>query len=161
MTATLLRAAGLAAIYLLVLTSLKPGDVLVGAALGLAVAIALRPRDVSSHAATSFAGPWAVVALLGATLAEMVRGTWRTARFCLGGAAEPAFVEIPREERTDGDVAVWGVLTGEAPDEIPVDVDDGRGVLVVHLLDGADPDAVRERHHRAFERARGRRGQAR
>ena len=36
------RAAGLLLIYLLVLTSLRPGDVLVGAALSLAIAYALR-----------------------------------------------------------------------------------------------------------------------
>ena len=43
-------------------------------------------------------------------------------------------------------VALWGVLTGEAPDEVVVDVDEARGVLIVHLVDAADPDAVRARH---------------
>ena len=47
-------------------------------------------------------------------------------------------------------MALWGVLTGEAPDEVPVDVE--RHVLVVHLIDASDPDAVRERHRRAYER---------
>ena len=45
-----------------------------------------------------------------------------------------------------------GVLTGEAPDEVPVDVDEERDVLIVHLVDATDPDAVRARHHRAYER---------
>jgi len=45
------------------------------------------------------------------------------------------------------------VLTGEAPDEVPVDVDEERDVLIVHLVDASDPDAVRDRHRRAWERA--------
>jgi multisubunit Na+/H+ antiporter MnhE subunit len=126
MSGILVRAAGLTAIYLLVLTSLEPGDVLVGGLLGLATALALRPRAGVARRATTFAGPRAFGA--------------------------PGFVEIPREGRTPGDVAVWGVLTGEAPDEIPVDVEEERGVLIVHLLDGSDPDAVRERHARLYRR---------
>jgi multicomponent Na+:H+ antiporter subunit E len=83
----------------------------------------------------------------------MVRGSWRTARFCLRGGGQPGFVEIPRGDRSPNAVALWGVLTGEAPDEVPVDVDEERDVLIVHLVDASDPDAVRERHRRAYERA--------
>jgi hypothetical protein len=77
----------------------------------------------------------------------MVRGSWRTARFCLGRPSAPGFVEIPRGDRSARSVALWGVLTGEAPDEVVVDVEEH--VLVVHLIDAGDPDAVRERHRRA------------
>jgi multisubunit Na+/H+ antiporter MnhE subunit len=147
---TLARAAGLTAVYLLVLTSASPGDVLIGAILGLAVALALRPRR-TAHSTV----PWperlaaaAVVALQ--TAAEMVRGSWHVVRFCLGGPASPGLVEIPREDRSRRETAFWGVLTGEAPDEVPVDA--RKDVLVVHLVHAADPDAVRARHHRAHER---------
>jgi hypothetical protein len=51
-------------------------------------------------------------------------------------------------------VALWGVLTGEAPDEVPVEVDEARGVLLVHLVDASDPGAVRARHERASARQR-------
>lgn len=156
MTAFLLRAAGLAAVYLLVVTSVAPGDLLVGVAIGLAVSAALgrsAPRGGP-------APPWPerVVAAAGVgaqTAAEMVRGSWRVARFCLGFPATPGLVEVPRSGRSDAGVALWGVLTGEAPDELPVDVDDERGVLIVHLVDVGDPDAVRERHRVAFERWQG------
>jgi multisubunit Na+/H+ antiporter MnhE subunit len=149
-TGTLVRAAGLAAVYLLVLTSAAPGDVLVGLALGLAVALVLRPRSSRRPRA-----PWperlaaaAVVALL--TAVEMARGSWRVVRFCLGGRASPGFVEIPRDDRSRRETALWGVLTGEAPDEVPVDV--GNDVLLVHLVHADDPDAVRARHRQAHER---------
>ena len=152
MIGILARAAGLAGIYLLFLTSLSLGDALVGVLLGLAVALALRPRAAQHRgdappAPARFAA--AVVTLLD-TADEMVRGSWRTACFCLGRPSAPGFVEIPRGDRSAKGVALWGLLTGEAPDEVPVDVEDH--VLVVHLIDAGDPDAVRERHRRAYER---------
>jgi multisubunit Na+/H+ antiporter MnhE subunit len=155
MIGLLLRAAGLGGVYLLVLTSLHPGDVVAAAVLGLAVAVWLRPR----HARTTPAAPVSargVARMLAETAAEMVRGSWRTARFCLGAPAAPGLVEIPRGDRSRLEVAAWGVLTGEAPDEFPVDVDEERGVLIVHVLDASDPEAVRERHRENHERARGR-----
>jgi multisubunit Na+/H+ antiporter MnhE subunit len=147
-----LRACGLAAVYLLVLTSLDPGDVAVGLAIGFAIALALRPRGRRRAAAPlpSRLLSTAVVAL--STSVEVVRGALRVARFCLGGAAAPGFVEIPRSGRSPASVALWGLLTGEAPDEVVVDADLERGVLVVHLVDASDPDAVRARHREAYER---------
>jgi multisubunit Na+/H+ antiporter MnhE subunit len=89
------------------------------------------------------------------TALEMVRGSWRVARFCLGSAGTPGLVEVPRGGRSDAGVALWGVLTGEAPDEVPVDVDTERDVLIVHLVDASDPEGVRERHRRVHERSQG------
>lgn len=147
MTQAVLRVAGFAAVYLLVVTSLHPGDVALGVLLGVLVAIGLRQRG-SGHAARQAVPPSlpAAVAVIAATTAEIVRGTWRTARFCLANSDRSGFVEIPRAGRSRRNVAFWGVLTGEAPDEIPVDVDDERDLLIVHLIDASDPDAVRQRH---------------
>jgi multisubunit Na+/H+ antiporter MnhE subunit len=94
----------------------------------------------------------AAAGMLTQTAVEMARGSWRTVRFCLGAPANPGLVEVPREERSPINVALWGVLTGEAPDEVVVDVDDERDLLIVHLLDAGDPAAVRRRHARAHER---------
>ena len=152
MSGVLLRAAALTLIYLLVLTSVSPGDVLVGGLLGLAVATLLRPRHASTHAAPRLTRVGAASLGLVLTLIEIVRGSWRVVRFCLGSPASPGFVEIPRGSRSRRNVALWGVITGEAPDEVPVDVDEERGVLIVHLVDAQDPDAVRTRHRRTYER---------
>ena len=158
MTPILLRAAALAAIYLLVLTSVEPGDVLAGAVLGLAVSYWLRPRDPSGRPRRPGDPPHRRVAagalMLADTAGEMVRGSWRVVRFCLGAAASPGIVEIPRDDRSRVNAALWGVLTGEAPDEVPVEVDEDRGVLLVHLVDAGDPDAVRARHARSSVRQR-------
>ena len=152
MSRVIAQALFLMGIYLLVMTSAKPGDAAVGLLLGLALAVALRPAGRSTPAVR----PAALLALgsaLAQTAGEMILGSWRTARFCLRRDGDPGFVEIPRQGRSRSAVALWGVLTGEAPDEVPVDIDDERDVLIVHLVDASDPDAVRERHRRAYERA--------
>lgn len=155
MTRVVVLALGLAAIYLLVLTSLKPGDIAIGLALGFATVLALRPHAGDETPGKLHLRPSAVPAVLWATFAETVRGSVRVVRFCLTGHGRAGFVEIPRDGRSDADIALWGLITGEAPDEIVVDVDDERDVLVVHLVDASDPDAVRARHRRDLEVRRG------
>lgn len=152
MSGILLRATGLVAVYLLVLTSAMPGDVVIGAVLALPIAVALSPRRPGRPAGRMLTRLWAAGGLLAQTSYELVRGSWRVARFCLGGAASPGLVEVPRGERSRHSVALWGLLTGEAPDEIPVDVDERRSVLIVHLVHADDPAAVRARHARTHER---------
>lgn len=151
MSRVLLSAGALTVMYLLVLTSVAPGDVLVGGALGLGVALALRPPQAPDPRPVNQLLP-ALAGLVWRTAVEMVRGSWRAARFCLGREANPGLVEIPRGSRSAAEVALWGLTTGEAPDEIVVDVDEARGVLIVHLVDAGDPDAVRARHARGLER---------
>ena len=143
-------------IYLLVLTSTEPGDALFGLLLGAGLAVALRPRTAGGAGGAKVPVHAALLALgsvLVSTTVETARGSVRTARFCLGRGGRPGFVEISRDGRSRHAVALWGVLTGEAPDEVPVDVDEERDVLIVHLVDAGDPDAVRERHRRAWEQA--------
>jgi multisubunit Na+/H+ antiporter MnhE subunit len=154
MSRVIAHALALMGVYLLVMTSAKPGDAAVGLVLGLVLAVALRPERAGRRpAGPSLTGLLGFGRVLAMTAADMARGSWRTARFCLRGGARPGFVEIPRGGRSRQAVALWGVITGEAPDEVPVDIDDERDVLIVHLVDASDPDAVRERHRRAYERA--------
>jgi multisubunit Na+/H+ antiporter MnhE subunit len=152
MTRIAFQALVLMGVYLLVLTSVQPGDALVGLILGAGLAVALRPR-AGEPRSSGLARLVALVPVLFGTVVEMARGSWRTARFCLGvgGGGRPGFVEIPRAGRSPHAVALWGMLTGEAPDEVPVDVDEERDVLIVHLVDASDPDAIRDRHRRAWE----------
>jgi multisubunit Na+/H+ antiporter MnhE subunit len=142
-------------VYLLVLTSLHPGDVFVGGVLSAAIAA------VSTFTrATEGSGPpltrrlAASPALVLGTLAEMVRGNWHVALYVLGlrPLESPGIVAIAKGERSSSGVAAWGYITAISPDEIVVEADDERGVLLVHLLDARDVPAIRARHERTYER---------
>lgn len=151
MIGILIRSAGLLAIYLLVLTSVHPGDVVIGGAVALAITVGL--GSTARRGSTS-RGRWlrGLVGTALQTVGEVAVGSWRTIRFCLQGGGTPGFVEVPRGDRSDYGVALWGVLTGEAPDQYPVAFDAERRVMLVHLVDASDPAAVRERHRRSHER---------
>jgi multisubunit Na+/H+ antiporter MnhE subunit len=149
-----LRTLTLTVVYLLVLTSVHPGDVLVGVLLSAALAAAM----AWAHPREAIGPPWpgrlaAAPALVLGTLADMIRGSWHVALYVIGRRPleSPGVVAIPRGERTAVGVAVWGYTTAIAPDEIVVDADDERDVLLVHLLDARDEAAIRARHHRTYE----------
>jgi multisubunit Na+/H+ antiporter MnhE subunit len=142
----LLRVVGLVAIYLLVLTSLDPGDILVGTLLALGLVLWTGPAGTRQGAAGWRRWFVAVTRMVAVTGLEIAVGTVRVVRFCLTGAGNPGFVEIPRGDRSRRGIALWGILTGEAPDEYPVDVDEERHVLVVHTIDARDPGAIVARH---------------
>jgi multisubunit Na+/H+ antiporter MnhE subunit len=144
--ALVLRVAGLVAIYLLVLTSLAPGDILVGALLAIAIVGASRPGLAGRGGRAWTRWATAVARMLLVTAWEMSVGTVRVIRYSLRDGGDAGFIEIPRDDRSRRGIALWGVLTGEAPDEYPVAVDDSRHVLIVHNFDASDPAAVRARH---------------
>lgn len=151
MIGALLRVAGLAVIYLLVVTSVAPADVLIGALIATGLILASGATGPRRDAREWTRWLRAVGTMIVRTGMEIVIGTVRVVRFCLTGRGSPGFVEIPRGERSRHAVALWGVLTGEAPDEYPVAVDDARHVLVVHVIDARDPAAIVDRHRRAHE----------
>jgi len=154
MSRFVLLTATLTAVYLLVLTSLKPGDVLIGAALSAAIAAtSARARRTAHPGPPLMRRLAAAPALVLGTLADMVLGTWHVCMYVLGGRRleSPGLVAVPRGERTSVGVAVWGYTTAISPDEIVVEADDEGGVLLVHLLDASDVPAVHARHWRTYE----------
>jgi len=152
MIAVALRVVALAAIYLLVLTSVVPGDIVVGVLLAGALVVAARAHG--PHRSVAGWGSWsrAVARMVLVTAWEIAVGTVRVVRFSLMGTGSPGFVEIPRGDRSRHEVALWGVLTGEAPDEYPVAIDDERHVLIVHNVDASDAASIRERHAASRDR---------
>jgi len=155
MSRYVLFTATLTVVYLLVLTSVHPGDVLVGAVLSAAIAAAAtfaRPAARTGPPLTRRLA--AVPFLVIGTLADMVRGNWHVALYVLGGRRleSPGIVTIPPGQRTAAGVAAWGYITAISPDEIVLEADDERGLLVVHLLDARDVPAIRARHHETYER---------
>ena len=155
MSRFVLFTATLTIIYLLVLTSVHPGDVLVGVVVSAAIAAAAtRARPAPQTAPPLTRRLAAAPAFVLGTLADMVHGTWHVALYVLGRRRleSPGIIAIPKGERSSSGVAVWGYTTAISPDEIVVEADDEHGLLLVHLLDARDVPAIRARHERTYER---------
>lgn len=145
MTALVLRVVGLTGVYLLVLTSLKPGDVLTGLALAILLVAAGRwvrssgtPPQIPLH--RRLAG---VPALLGGSLIDMVRSTWQTATWLVARSPSPAgLVEIPIPSCRPSSAATWGVRVGLSPDTVVVELDEVHGRMLLHVIDARDHEAT-------------------
>lgn len=146
-----------AATYLLALASLEPLDVAAGAVVGVVAVVPFRRFLFAPEArggpglARRLAGfgPLLVVALRDITV-----GTWKVALVVLHlrPLSSPGIVAIPIGERTQLGVAVSAFLVTLSPGEFLVDVDRERGVMLLHVLDASDPDAVRRRQQRFYDR---------
>jgi multicomponent Na+:H+ antiporter subunit E len=138
----------LTATYVLVLASLDPVDVLLGA--GVAVGVLLvfhtflfggRPSSIGGLTARVVALPrfvWAV-------LLDITVGTWRVAAVVLGirPLTHPGIVLVPLEDRSEMGTVVSAFAATLAPGEYLVDIDWERRQMLMHVLDASDPDAVR------------------
>jgi multisubunit Na+/H+ antiporter MnhE subunit len=155
MSGPLLRVAALTAIYLLVLTSVAPGDVLVGIVLSaLLVAAGRRIRPLGPPPDVPLARRLAgVPALVAGTAVDLVRSTRRTAAWCLHPGRTPAgLVTVPIPPCTPSSAAAWGIRVGLTPDTVVVELDDERGRILLHVIDARDPDAVRADQLDSYER---------
>ncbi|QFZ18840.1 Na+/H+ antiporter subunit E [Saccharothrix syringae] len=157
MPALLLRVVVLTAVYLLALTSLHPGDVLVGLVLSaLLVLLARRvgPRRPPPPSPVPLGSRLAgVPALIGGTLVDLVVGTWQTAARLVGrGPTRAGLVEVPIPRGGAVSTAAWGVRVGFVPDTVVVELDEERGRMLLHVLDASDPEAVVAAQHDSYER---------
>lgn len=157
MIAVLVRVATLTGIYLLILTSVAPGDILVGLALSaLIVAVGWRvdlpERQVRPPGTSPGRRLAGVPGLIGGTLLDMGRGAWTVAGYCLGRSPAPGLVTIPIRPDIPSSATAWAVRVGLAPDSVVVAVDDERGELLLHVMDASDPDAVRRVQQRSYQR---------
>jgi multisubunit Na+/H+ antiporter MnhE subunit len=151
----LLRVCALTAIHLLVLMSVHLGDVLTGFVLSvLLVAAGRRIRPLGPPPADPLARRLAgVPALVGGTLVDIARSTWRTALWCLNSRrTPPGLVTVPIPACSAPSAAAWGVRVGITSDTVVVELDEERGRMVLHVLDTRDPDAVRADQLRSYQR---------
>lgn len=151
-----LAVALLAAVYLLALASLDPLDVAAAFVLsGLVLAILHRflldlppvaGRDLGRRVSRF---PLFALAVLG----EITVGTWRVALIVVGlrPLSRPGIVAVPIGERTPTGVAATTLAITLSPGELLVDVDWGREVMLIHVLDASDPERVRG-HYDGFYR---------
>lgn len=144
-------------VFLLVLASLDPLDALLGALLSVAIVTALRrfaleppPRPLGELPRRLLAA----VPLTLVTIRDITVGTWDVALVVLHlrPLSSPGIVAVPIGERTDTGIAATTLLVTLAPGEFLVDVDRDRGVMLFHVLDASDPDAVRARMADFYDR---------
>lgn len=147
----------LTAIYLLTLASLDPLDALTGALVACAVLFVTRriTRVHTAPSGTALAGrlvrfvPFALV-----VARDIAVGTWRVALVVLGlrSAPPPGIVAVPVGDRSPTGVVVTALAVTLAPGDVFVDLDTERGVMLFHVLDASDPDAVRRSYEDFYRR---------
>lgn len=143
-----LAVALLATVYLLALASLDPLDVAAAVVVSILV-LALLHRfllelpPVPGRELARRVLRFPLFAL--AVLREITVGTWRVALIVVGvrPLSRPGIVAVPIGERTPTGVAATTLAITLSPGELLVDVDWQREVMLIHVLDARDPEAVR------------------
>lgn len=144
-------------VYLLALGSVQPWDAALGLLVATVLVVLLRGRLAAPAEAGAPSPPARVVALpglVGALLADITRGTWDVAMRVahLRSFDGPGIVAVPFGDRSPRGVAVTGLLVGLSPGSMLVDVDERRREMLFHVVDATDPDAVRARVERSYQR---------
>ncbi len=145
--------AALCLVYLAVLGSADPADVLVGALFGGLALAATRAgtRPVPPGIARRVVRfvPFAAV-----VLADVVTGTWHVALVVLGfrPLRSPGIVDVPIGERTPRGLAVSALALTLSPGSLLIDIDETRRVMLVHVIDATDADEVRAKFERFYTR---------
>lgn len=157
MNRALLSVLLLTAVYPLMLASVSPWDLLLGAGLSTAVLAAFR-RFLFGGRPTPIRGlgarMWAVPRFAWAVVRDITVGTWQVASVVLGirPLTHPGIVAIPLEDRTEAGAVVSAFAATLAPGEYFVEFDWAERRMLMHVLDASDPDAVRERFATFYSR---------
>lgn len=144
-------------LYVLTLASRDPLDLVTGVLLGLVLAALLgrRMRPAADGPAGSPIGRmlWFPV-FAAAVLADVARGTWDVALrvMHLRALERPGLVRIPIGHRSERAIAVSALATTLSPGSVLIEIDRQRGDLLLHVIDASDPDEVRDRHQRFYDR---------
>ncbi len=158
----LLAATLLTLTYAFVLASFDPWDLLLGGVLSAALLFVFgnsvfgdpasgqgRVRRPGLLERVAAFGPFAA-----ATVWAIIEGTWEVTLVTLHlrKLESPGVVAVPVGERTPTGVAVSALVTTLSPGTFLVDVDEDRGVMLIHTISARDPDAVREAHQQFYRR---------
>jgi multisubunit Na+/H+ antiporter MnhE subunit len=154
----LLRAGlALGVVYCFTLASTDPVDLAIGTGLGVALVAALGARLELGPAGAlppflqrALWMPVFVAAIIG----DVVASTWDVALRILHvrPVRHAGMIRVPIGARTERGVAVSGLVISLSPGAVLVDVDWDRRELIVHVIDASDPDDVRARLQRFYDR---------
>lgn len=146
----------LTVIYLLMLMSLNPWDIVAGLIISTVLVLVFR-RSLGLSAPT--AGPGAVERLrwlppfVARSIWDVIVGAVRVALMVLHlrPLARRHFIEIPFDDDTPAGVALTTLLTTFSPGSVLIDIDWERRVALYHLLDDAEPDEIRRKYRELYD----------
>jgi multicomponent K+:H+ antiporter subunit E len=129
------------ALWLALAPSINPGQILLGAALGLAipwVTVRFWP------ARPQLGRPGTAVVLFLRVVADVVIASWQVARLVLGplDRIAPAFLEVPLDIEDPFVTTVLASIVSLTPGTVTIDIDRQRKVLFLHALDLRDEAAL-------------------
>lgn len=143
----------LMAIYALALGSVHPLDLAVGAVVSTVAVVVLRVDPETPPAGELLRRMAAAPAFAVAVALHVVRGTVAVAALTLGLRTPRAgIVAIPLQERSRTGAAVGAFALTLSPGEVLITVEWESERMLVHTIDAGDPEAVRKRHERLYER---------
>lgn len=156
MVGLLLTVGALVLVYLATLGTAHAGDIALGAASAAALLWWLG-EHIGAHrrmAAPSVRRVLAFIPLAVAVAAQSLRGTIAISRFVLRPQRLPesGLVEVPIDKRSPLGVAVSALCISVSPGSVLVDVDEARGVMILHVVDARDHDRVRAQQARFYDR---------
>ncbi|MCG6897101.1 MAG: Na+/H+ antiporter subunit E [Thiocapsa sp.] len=140
----------LAVVWLLLVNSLSPGQILLGLLLGWAIPVfTLRfwPEQVKIHK------PMTLLRFLGVVLYDILVANITVARLILAGRkhVSPAFVTVPLALRSDLGISLLANTVSLTPGTVSAWLSPDRTRLVVHGLRVDDPDALIAQIKRRYE----------
>jgi multisubunit Na+/H+ antiporter MnhE subunit len=144
-------------IYALTLASFAPLDLLMGALLAVVLLLGFRKLVFGGHPAPLPDLPRRIVAFVPFALVvlwDIIEGTWTMLLIVLHirPLDQYGIIEVPIGERSPTGVAVTTLVTTLSPGSFLVDVDDERRLMLFHNIDAGNPDAVRRKHARIYDK---------
>ncbi|MBK8905010.1 MAG: Na+/H+ antiporter subunit E [Anaerolineaceae bacterium] len=144
-------------IYAFTLGSFHPWDLLMGVLISGSLYLFFR-RYLFDDLAEP-APPWlrrmvALMPFIGAVAGDITRGTWQVMLIALHlrPLKRAGLIAVPIEERTPAGVAVTALVTTLSPGAVLIDVDWQRQVMLFHVTDASDPEAVRAKFNHFYRR---------
>ena len=88
-------------------------------------------------------------------LMDILVANWTVARLVIAspGKLSPALIEVPLDLRDPFLATLLGSIVSLTPGTVSIDVDQTRWILLVHVLDAPDPQAVVDEIKNRYEKA--------
>lgn len=153
----LLSVLGLTLIYSMMLLSADPRDLTTGALISVGVVLLFRRHLFGdTHEPLGRLGQRTAALLRFAwfVYVDVVQGFWLVLVVVLGlrPLTRSGIVAVPIGERTENGVAVTAWSLTLSPGSVLIDVDWERRVILFHFIDASEPDRLREKIQKSYDR---------